>query len=366
MSSAGGDCYCSPSTIAVQRVLDSSYRQLANRLSIMPPVSQNINAAAITAMEQVIRPYIRTTPVVNACGSEFGVGAATLCFKLELVQHSGSFKVRGAFANLLTRAVPGAGVVAASGGNHGVAVAYAAQKLGIRARIYVPTVASPSKVARIRSYGADLVIAGDRYADSLEASEAWARESGALRIHAYDQLETVLGQGTLGLEMDGQVPDLDTLLVAVGGGGLVGGIAAWYSSKISAGAMKIVAVEPIAAPTLTYALRAGEPVDSPAGGIAADSLAPRRVGELIFPIAQKLVDRVVLVSDESIAEAQDALWTNLQIAAEPGGAATLAALLSRRYEPAVGEKVGVLICGGNTPAVSFKHWSRESNIGISH
>jgi threonine dehydratase len=304
---------------------------------------------SIRATETVIRPYIRRTPVIELAGSEFGLAAVRLWLKLELLQHTGSFKPRGAFAGMLTRKVPPAGVVAASGGNHGVAVAYAAQQLSMPARIFVPTVSSPSKTARIRGYGADLVITGDRYNDALAASEQWAAESGALPIHAYDQPETLLGQGTVGLEFEEQAPGLDTLLVAVGGGGLIGGVAAWYEGRV-----KIVGVEPEAAPTLWNALRAGRPVDSEAGGIAADSLAPKRVGELMFPIARKYVEQTVLVPDVAIHNAQRTLWQSIRIAAEPGGAAAFAALLSGRYRPRSGERVGVLVCGGNTGAVDFQ------------
>jgi threonine dehydratase len=246
------------------------------------------------------------------------------------------------------REVPAAGVVAASGGNHGAAVAYAARQLGKRATIFVPEVASSSKVERIRSYGANLRLVGESYADALAASEEWVRRSGALPIHAYDQRETLLGQGTLALEIEEQAPDLDSLLAGVGGGGLIGGIAAWYR-----GATRIVGVEPEKAPTLTRALEAGRPVDAPAGGVAADSLAPKRVGELTFPIAKEWVSEVVLVSDEAIVEAQAILWERVRIAAEPGGAAAFAALLSRKYVPAPGEKVGVVVCGGNTDAVDL-------------
>jgi threonine dehydratase len=298
-----------------------------------------VNRARIAEIEKRIRPYVRRTPVIETDG---------LTLKLELLQHSGSFKARGAFANLLTREVPPAGVVAASGGNHGAAVAYAAQKLGQTARIYVPTVSSPAKIERIRSYGADLVVTGERYADALAASEKWAAESGALQVHAFDQEPALLGQGTLGLELEEQAPQLDTLLVAVGGGGLIGGIAAWYEKRI-----RLVGVEPRLAPTLNNALQAGRPVDSPAGGIAADSLAPKRVGELMFPLAQKYVERVVLVEDDAIRAAQRALWESLRIASEPGGAAAYAALLSGQYRPGKTERVGVLVCGGNTAAVDF-------------
>ena len=302
----------------------------------------------ITGIEALIRPYVRRTPVVEVAPADFGLSTAQLSFKLELLQHSGSFKARGAFANLLTREVPAAGVVAASGGNHGAAVAYAARTLGKPARIYVPRVSSPAKVDRIRSYGATLVVEGERYADALEASERWAAQSGALPIHAFDQPGALLGQGTVGLEWQAQAPELDTLLVAVGGGGLIGGIAAWYG-----GSVRIVGVEPRAAPTLTRALEAGRPVDAEAGGIAADSLAPRRVGELMFPLAKKYVEAVVLVEDDDIRRAQRALWEALRVVAEPGGAAAFAALLCGKYAPARGERIGVLLCGGNTTAVDF-------------
>src|SRR5579864_6794082 len=300
----------------------------------------------IASTAELLKPYIRRTPVIDVSAEDFGLHPLRLSLKLELLQHTGSFKPRGAFTNLLTRDVPPAGVVAASGGNHGAAVAYAAMKLGKPARIFVPTVCSQAKLDRIRSYGADLVVTGDRYADALAASEDWAAHSGAMPVHAYDQVETLLGQGTVGMEFEEQRPDLDTLLVAIGGGGLIGGVAAWYAGRI-----KIVGVEPDAAPTLTKALAAGKPVDAEAGGIAADSLAPKRVGELMFPIAQQYVSSVVLVPDAAIHQAQEALWNTLRLASEPGGAATLAALLSHRYQPSPGERVGVLLCGGNTTAV---------------
>ena len=292
--------------------------------------------------EKVIRPYIRRTPILEVDGADFGLDSITIVFKLELFQHSGSFKARGAFTNILTREVPPAGVVAASGGNHGAAVAFAAMKLRKPATIFVPSVAAPTKLDRIRSYGAELVISGDRYAESLEASEAWTAKSGALPIHAYEGNETLSGQGTLGLELEEQDPKLDALLVAVGGGGLIGGVAAWYQDRV-----KIIAVEPFAAPTLERALSAGHPVDAPAGGIAADSLAPRQVGQQMFPIAQKHVRDVVLVTDEEIVEAQQKLWQSVRVLAEPGGAAAFAGLLSGRYKTQPGERVGVIVCGGN-------------------
>ena len=315
---------------------------------MIAPEDNLVTRDSIAAAYQLIRPHIRRTPVVEANGSDFGIDPVVLTFKLELLQHAGAFKTRGAFANLLLRKIPAAGVVAASGGNHGVAVAYAAMKLGVPAKIFVPTISSPAKIARIRDYGAALVVGGERYADALATSEAWVAQSGALPVHAFDQTETLLGQGSIGLELAEQAPNLDTLLVPVGGGGLIGGIAAWY-----AGRLKVIGVEPEASPTLERALAAGRPVDAEAGGIAADSLAPRRVGELMFPIAQRHVAGVVLVTDDAIRQAQKALWSTLRIVAEPGGAAAFAALLSGRYRPQAGERVGVLISGGNTTAVDF-------------
>jgi threonine dehydratase len=308
-----------------------------------------VGPQAIERCEKLIRPHIRRTPAIEIDASEFDLAACALTLKLELLQHSGSFKARGAFTNLLTRDVPKAGVVAASGGNHGAAVAYAAMKLGIPAKIFVPSVSSPAKVQRIRDYGAELAIEGDRYADALAASEVWARETGAMPVPAFDQNETIMGQGTLGLELEQQAPNNDTLLVAVGGGGLVAGIAAWYSGRI-----KVVGVEPLASPTLTRAFEAGRPVDAEAGGLAADSLAPRRVGERVYPIVAKYARQTVLVTDDAIAEAQATLWRALRIVAEPGGAAAFAAILSEAYTPAAGERVAVIISGGNTSAVNFE------------
>jgi len=302
-------------------------------------------------MEAVIRPHIRRTPVVEVSAADFGLSCAgVLSFKLELLQQSGSFKVRGAMANLLTRSPPPAGVVAASGGNHGVAVAFAAQRFKVPAKIFVPSVASETKMARIKEFDGALTIAGDRYADALSASEIWAAETGAMPVHAFDSIETLLGQGTLGMELNQQAPDLDTILIAVGGGGLIGGVASWYGSGV-----RLVGVEPQAAPTLSNALKAGRPVDSEAGGIAADSLAPRRVGDLMYPIAARYVESIVLVTDDEIRAAQRALWKVLRVVAEPGGAAAFAALLSGRYRPRQSERVGVLVCGANIEIADCGH-----------
>jgi threonine dehydratase len=302
----------------------------------------------IQTVEPLIRPYLRHTPAITVDRADFGLPPGPLVLKLEQLQHGGSFKARGAFANLLLRDVPAAGVVAASGGNHGAAVAFAARALGIPARIYVPHVSSPAKIARIRSYGADLVVTGDTYADALAASQEWIAGSGALPVHAYDQAETMLGAGTLGMELAGQAPEATQVLASVGGGGLLAGVAAWY-----AGRAQVVGVEPEGAPTFTAAMRAGRPVDAEAGGVAVDSLGARRAGELTFAIIRQNAAKVQLVDDDAIIATQQLLWETLRMVAEPGGCAALAALVSGRCEPAPGETVAVVISGANTTAVDF-------------
>ena len=296
----------------------------------------------IETAAQRISPYVRQTPVINLEADAFNVkGFITL--KLESLQHTGSFKPRGAFNRLLSNSVPKAGVIAASGGNHGVAVAYAAQQLGYRAEIFVPTIASPIKIQRLRDYGAEVNVIGDVYADALAASQQRQQESGALVVHAYDQPEVLAGQGTTGRELEQQQPDLDTILIAVGGGGFIGGIAAWYAGKT-----RIIGVEPETSAALAAALEANQPVAVEVSGIAADSLGAKQVGEYMFPIAQQYVDHVALVSDQAIHQAQLTLWTELRIIAEPGGATALAALLSGAYKPDAGERIGVIVCGANT------------------
>ena len=292
-----------------------------------------------------IRPYIRRTPVIQVDLAELDESATALptgTLKLEQLQCAGVFKARGAFTNLLLRDVPPAGVVAASGGNHGVAVAYAARRLSIPAKIFVPTVSAPTKIERIRQLGADLVVTGDRYADALAAAQDWEQSSGAMSVHAYDQRETILGQGTLGLELAEQAASLDTVLVPVGGGGLLAGVASWFS-----GDARVIGVEPEGAPTLSYARAAGLPADAPAGSVAADALAPRRVGELVFPITESYVDDVLLVDDASILAAQRALWQAFRVAAEPAASVGIAALLAGAYKPSPGEHVAVVISGAN-------------------
>jgi threonine dehydratase len=314
----------------------------------MEHLVDELSRAAIEANASRIAPYIRRTPVVSVDGGDFGFAGVRFAFKLEYLQQSGSFKARGAFTHLLTRNVPAAGIVAASGGNHGAAVAFAARRVGVPATIFVPGVASPAKIEQIRACGADLRIVGDRYADALAASEEFVRSHAAMPIHAFDQVETLLGQASVGLEFEQDAPSLDALYVSVGGGGLIGGLAAWYRGRVP-----LVGVEPELAPTLTQALAAGEPVDAPAGGIAADSLAPRRIGQLVFPLAQRYVSKSVLVSDEAIRTAQEQLWRVLRIVTEPGGAACFAAILSSASSVVAGQTIGVLLCGANTTAVRF-------------
>jgi len=297
----------------------------------------------IRAAHARIKPHVRRTPAIRSDAADFGVTLRhPLTFKLEFLQHTGTFKPRGAFNNLLSRTVPKAGIAAASGGNHGAAVAYAAQRLGHKATIFVPDVSSPVKVARIKSYGADVRVGGARYADALEQCEIFIKQSGALSVHAYDAAETIAGQGSVGLEWQEDAADLDTVLVAVGGGGLIAGIAAWYGRRV-----KVVGVEPDGSRCLHASLEAGRPVDVTVESIAADSLGARNTGQLVYDIAKANVDHVALVPDEAIVAAQRLLWDRLRVAAEPGGAAALAALTCGSYKPRADEKVGVLLCGAN-------------------
>ncbi|MBA5778488.1 threonine/serine dehydratase [Stappia sp. F7233] len=300
-----------------------------------------VTTADIEAAYERIAGHIRRTPVMESGAGSFGIDRS-LSLKLELFQHGGSFKARGAFNNLLSRPVPEAGVAAASGGNHGVAVAYAARSLDLPADIFVPETSAPAKIAKVRAMGARLHVGGARYADAAEACARHRAHSGAIDIHAYDAAETIAGQGTVALEWEEQTPDLDTVLVAVGGGGLISGIATWFSGDV-----KVVGVEPVGSCALQAALEAGHPVDVDVESIAADSLGAKRCGNLVYEICREKVDSVVLVGDAAIAEAQARLWRDAQIATEPGGATALAALISGAYKPVADERVGVLVCGGN-------------------
>jgi threonine dehydratase len=308
-----------------------------------PPITRfDIEEAA-----ERIAGLVRRTPVLSLEPGAFGV-PGRISLKLELLQHTGSFKPRGAFNRMLSAELDDSGVLAASGGNFGLAVAHAARVLGQRAEIFVPSTASPVKIEAIRELGAEVHVVPGYYADAYAACEERAFDSGAIFLHPYDQPAVVAGQGTIAMELAEQVPDADTVLVAVGGGGLIGGIAAWF-----AGEVRVVGVEPEACPTLHAALAAGEPVDVEVGGIAADALGAQRAGQIGFEIARRFVERVVLVPDEAIAWAQRRLWSECRVLAEPGGAASLAALLTGAYTPAPDEHVVVLICGGNTDPASL-------------
>ena len=299
----------------------------------------------IEAAASRINSRVRRTPVIQLEEAAFGIDAE-IFLKLELFQHTGSFKPRGAFNRILSADVPRAGVITASGGNHGQAVAYASKVLGIDAEIFVPEGSPSLKAERIRRHGAALTVTGQYYDDAMDACRARALETGALLVHPYDHPDVVAGQGMVGQEMEDQLPDVDTILVAVGGGGLAAGIAAWYQSE-----RKVVTVEPENCTTLASALAAGQPVDVRVGGIASDALGARKIGEIPFSIAREHVTEAVLVSDEAILEARQRLWESLRIVAEPGGVASLAALLSAAYVPDMGERVGVVICGGNTASL---------------
>jgi threonine dehydratase len=292
----------------------------------------------VRAAAERIAGRVRRTPVL-----ELGeMDGASVVAKLELLQHTGSFKPRGAFNKLLSSEVPPAGVIAASGGNFGLAVAYAARQTGVPAEIFVPSTSPEAKVAKVRAQGATVHVVEGYYAEAQAALGARHEETGALLMHPFDQPEVIAGQGTIGIELDEQIPDMDTVLVAVGGGGLIAGIAAWFQRRV-----RVVGVEPVRCATMIAALEAGEPVVGEVGGVAADSLGSARVGDHVFPIVRDQVDRVLLVEDDAIREAQRTLWEDVHVIAEPGGAAAFAALRSGAYQPENDERVCVLVSGGN-------------------
>lgn len=289
-----------------------------------------------------ISGHARVTPVMRLGQGALG-SVADLSLKLECVQHAGSFKTRGAFNNLLSLPVPAAGVAAASGGNHGAAVAYAAGRRGVKATIFVPEISPAAKIEAIKRFGADVIVGGAQYDDAQAACDRFVAETGALKIHPFAAKETIAGQGTLGSEWDGQEPYLDTVLVAVGGGGLISGIAAWFAgSKV-----KVVGVEPEGSRALQAALEAKGPTEVKVASVAADSLGARNVGQLVYDVCKDAVDHVALVSDEAITAAQVQLWRDFRLAVEPGGAAAFGALISGVYKPKQGERLGVLVCGAN-------------------
>jgi len=301
-----------------------------------------IGRAEIAAAHDKVRAHIRRTPVLDLEAGALGIDTP-LSLKLEHLQATGSFKVRGAFNNLLSETVPKAGVVAISGGNHGAAVAMAATKLGARSTVLVPeTIAVEVKLARMRRFGTEVIVTPGSVDDAIAAYVRHAEETGALAVHPYDSLRTLAGQGTVGLELEEQVPDLDTLFVSVGGGGLIGGIAAWYAGRV-----KIVAVETTGTSSLDQTLKGTLPPDFRVSGISASGLGASNIGTLPIEIIRAHVADNIVVADDDVVEAQRRLWSAARIVCEPGGVTALAALTSGAYQPETGERIGVLLCGGN-------------------
>jgi threonine dehydratase len=309
-------------------------------LRINEEAGMEISRAMIEEAAGRIADRIRKTPVIDI--GDIARSGSDVFLKLESLQHSGSFKARGAFNTLLSGETPEAGVIAASGGNHGAAVAYACQQLGLPVEIFIPEISSQVKQRRLRDYGAIVHVIPGTYVDALAASERRRAETGAASVHAYDLPAVVAGQGTVGREIAAQVEDVDTVFVAVGGAGLIGGVASWFRGDV-----KVIGVEPVSCRSLAAALEAGHPVDVDVSGLAADALGARRVGDIGYDAASHYVDRVITLEDSEIARAQVELWRSFRIAAEPGAAAAFAPLLTGAYSPAPGERVCVLICGGN-------------------
>jgi threonine dehydratase len=292
----------------------------------------------ISAAAERIAGRVRRTPTLEL--GEFD--GASVVAKLEFLQHTGSFKPRGAFNKLLSSEVPPAGVIAASGGNFGSAVAYAARELGVPAEVFIPSTSPETKVARVRGYGAQVMIVEGYWAEAQAAVMERQAETGALLMHPFDQPEVIAGQGTIGLEIEEQVPAVDAVLMSCGGGGPLAGIAAWFDDRI-----RVVGVEPDGCATMAAALAAGEPVVVEVGGVAADSLGAARVGDQTFPLVRDHVDRMIQVTDDQIREAQRALWEDFHLIVEPGGATAFAALRSGAYTASPGERICVVLSGAN-------------------
>jgi threonine dehydratase len=313
------------------------------------PLSLPVTRDDIVAARARIAADVRHTPLLRLPGGAFGIDCAELWLKLEHLQLGGSFKARGMFNRMRAQPIPAAGVVIASGGNAGIAVACAAQALGVRCEVFVPEVCSPAKRAKLAKLGAQVTVVGSGYSEALAASLQRQRESGALLMHAYDQPEVVAGAGTLAAEVEDEAGLPDRVLVSVGGGGLIGGIAAWFESRC-----RVEALEPVLAPTLHRARAAGEPVDVEVAGIAADSLGARRIGLIAWQVAQRHVAASHLFDDAAIRAAQLALWSELRLAVEPAAALGLAALAGRVIVPAPDEKVLLVICGANLDPASVE------------
>lgn len=317
-----------------------AWGDVAPTLEFMPPLAPPTRDAIGEAAARILG-RVRATPVLAV--DDPLLAAAPVTLKLDLLQPTGSFKVRGAFSLLTSRDMTASGVIAASGGNFGLAVAYAARELGHPAHVFVPDTSPPEKIAGLRSLGADVRVVPGTYQQALDASEDFLAERGGLRAHAYDQPEVVAGQGTCAVELEQQVRDLDTVLVAVGGGGLLGGIASWFRGRV-----RVVGVETSGCDALAAARAAGRPVDIQPSGLCVSALGASRIGDLGFAAAEQWVEQVLVVADDDVREAQYRLWESARVVAEPGGAAAVAALTSGRYEPADGERVAVVVCGGNT------------------
>ncbi|HEY4066123.1 MAG TPA: threonine/serine dehydratase [Burkholderiaceae bacterium] len=313
---------------------------------------EKLSAAEIVEAAARIAPHVHRTPLWTLPSAALGLPAGTPPFeavlKLEHLQRSGSFKARGMFNRLLSNPIPPAGVIAASGGNAGIATALAAQALGVPAEIFVPSISALAKRERLAALGARVVVGGAAYADALAACEARQRETGALMTHAYDQIEVVAGAGTLAREIELEIGVPDAVLVSVGGGGLIGGIAAWF-----AGRSRVIGLEPELAPTLHHARAAGALVDVPVGGVAADSLGARRLGSIAWAIAQRHVADALLLDDAAIVAAQRFLWREFKLAVEPAAALPLAALQSGAVRPRAGERVALILCGANLDPASL-------------
>lgn len=318
-----------------------------------------LDRAAVESAWERIRSHVRRTPCLTVASGDLGLAPDfELVLKLESLQHTGSFKPRGAFHRVLCGGVPASGLIAASGGNHGLAVAYVACRLELPSEVFVPTTAPPVKVERLRRLGTAAVQVGEVYDDAWRAAQGRAAETGAMIVHAYDQPEVIAGAGTVAMELEQQVGSVDSVLVAVGGGGLIGGILAWYAERT-----RVVAVEPRACPTLHAAMAAGRPVPVQVGGIAVDSLAGPELGGLAFECASRWLADSVLVEDGDIVAAQHLLWDRLRLIAEPGGATALSGLLSGAVRPAPGSRVAVLVCGANTDPANLSRPGASSPKG---
>ena len=301
-----------------------------------------VDRGDVLAAARRIGGAIRQTPVLAVDPTELGT-PGRCWLKLELVQHSGSFKARGALNAVLQGPVPDGGVLGASGGNHGAAVAWAARRLGHRATIFVPEVVGPAKVARLRAYGAVVEVVPGVYADALAAAQRFGRGDAALSVHAYDDPAVVAGAGTVGVELEQQVPELDTVVVACGGGGLSGGLAVWFEDRV-----RLVVVETPGTATFAAARAAGRPVDVAVSGLAADALGATRLGAIGWDVLRTVDAGSAIVADADVRSAQRLLWDRYRLITEPAGAAAVAALTTGAYRPEPGERVAVILCGANT------------------